>query len=195
MKAKFLILFCALFMPLLAMSQYAGPYAYVSASTLSLRERPSSSASVLKKLSKYDVVELRASNDNVGDWVKCRYLDGEYYTTGYVNRKYIVQFENDPLEKSTLHKKELKLLTAPKADIAGFIEFSFQNGMNNCDINMHIWIPSWRKHGGSGTVDAGQYLGNLTDGQLEVFESPYPVVYDKKAGLLYCLGYLWKLPK
>lgn len=185
MKIKSLLLGLALMLPVLAFADSG--YYYVTGNNVNLRAKPNTSGKKLGTLTKYSVIEVY---NIVGDWAECEYD----FETGYVNKSFLQPLQSDPIEKSEIAGKTLSLFTDPSADLDGYIRFEFKPNSNEFTGDYRLWIPSWRKAGGTGTADWGDFEGVWNDDKrIAIYEYDLPTVYDKKAGLLYCMDYLWKV--
>lgn len=167
-------------------------FAYVKASGVNLRSKPSPTSTVVGKADQGNIYLVSESN---GDWLLVEDSNGPESDYYWISSKFVDILNYDLFPEEKLNS------TYEFDDGVNFGMLEFQkNGVDeygNTVVEYSYMVKNreLQESGGNGVVlnEAGKmlYLGGGTLTAPEGWED-YPLVFDKKQGKLYFCGLLWQ---
>lgn len=148
---------------------------YVTSTNLNLRSEANTKSKVLAKFSKYQMIE--ACDNAPAGWLACSYeIQPRKWIDGYVNAKYLVRLNNDPIPQKDLEGAWYLL----DENVRGWwLEFDLNGKKYTSIIHMSSPLDDW----GDIEENSGTYEnGELSEGYH----------YNANTGILEYAGYLWK---
>lgn len=181
----------------LALGAYAQDetsFAYVTKSNVNLREKPSTSARIFDKASKGDIYLI--CGEKQGDWYQIEVSNGPDSWFPFVSSQLVKVLNSTPMTKADLDKT----YSFDDGTVYGILYFEKDktDEWGNLWYRYNVLIKNreLQEMGGTGIVESKSnsvlYIDNIMNPEEYC---DYPVVYDRKQGLLWYDGFLWNEDK
>ncbi len=192
-RVLFLLVVCAIAFGAFAQDDTeATTYAYVKASGVNLRTKPSTSSAIGAKASIGNIYPVLATN---GEWIQVEVAEGPESNYYWLSSKFVDILKHKGFPENKLSSR----FSYEKGKDFGMLNFKKigNDEYDNTKVSFHYTIKNsdLQATGGNGIVlnKSGEilYIGTGSLLPPEGWEDS-PIVYDREKGLLYFCGILWK---
>lgn len=167
-------------------------FAYVTASGVNMRTKPSTSAPVGRKASKGDFFPI---SNTSGDWIEVEDSNGPDSNYYWISSKFVDRVKQTGITKADLKKD----FSFDDGVVYGMLSFedAGKDDWDNDVVEYTCLVKNreWQEAGGNGILinERGKVLyinGFLM--QPEEYADGCSTVFDSSRNLLYYMGFLWK---